>query len=220
MKRAVALISVLLLLLGCTGQGLDNSNATQPVSPKINQSVLNTTEKTPPPTISGLKGCVLGLSFSYRVTTTMQGRDSVSLITYATGEGGVVNGKNSILKTIGLSETSDGKVGATTKEWDAKEDCSCLKRETVAEYEGQKISLKDACPKETAGAANSPKISYAGEERVDVLAYSGMAKRYELSFENESASDSYWLAPGIKVPVRHFYSAGETQVLEELSQYK
>lgn len=222
MKMGVVALLGLLLLLGCTGQGSEAEKTNQTTGSNANQTV----QQTGPagngqqlPGISQLKGCVPGLSFSYEVTTSTQNSNTKSRMSFATSEGGVVNGKSAVLKTIGLTEVANSDVGAFSKEWDWADDCSCLKRETVVDYMGQKISLNESCPRENQGQVSTPNVSYGGEERVSVPAYSGMAKRYDVTFDNESAIESYWLAPGMKVPVKHLYSAGETQVLEELLQY-
>jgi len=232
MEKYPAAFLLLILLFGCLGQPSNPQDAQQPATPanpatpaSPGQNFTKPTETAP--TFAQLKGCAPGLSFAYWVTTNVSNSSSQALLNYTTELGGMVEGGVLVLKTIRPVDLYGEASNITTREWDSSLDCSCVRRETTIEYGGQTISLNESCPRDIGGPGSAPKISFEKEESVLVPdypgqkpAYSGTAKLYRVSFQNDNATYLYWLAPGFSVPVKTIYSIEGAAVLEELFSYK
>ncbi len=208
MSRIFPLLFLLILLLGCTSE-----TETQISSEGQKTESGNT------PTLSTLNGCVPDISFTYQITTSLPESSSKAMHRFTTQAGGEVNGVSTILKTIEIIDISTGKSYATSKEWDSLNDCSCVKRETVVQYEEQSIEVEESCPAELYSQGDAPQIHYKGEEQVSVPSYKGTAKRYDLSFKSSDASYSYWMTDSIGVPVKSLYTTDDVTVLTELTAY-
>ncbi|MFH1447552.1 MAG: hypothetical protein ABIG39_01705 [Candidatus Micrarchaeota archaeon] len=209
MEKTIVLLIILSLLFGCTGQ-----------EEAPEQDADNSTQKPPgTPTLSQLRGCVPGLSFTYAITEKLTSTSSKTLHRYTTVAGEQINGKETILKRIEVLDLAgDSSMTTFSREWDSADDCACLKRETVVQYNNQTLTIDESCP-EALLYVPLPKITCVGEEQVSVLAYTGMANRYELSFENDDASYTYWVSEGIDIPVKSLYNLDEVEVLTELASY-
>ncbi len=232
MEKYLAAFFLLILLFGCASQpSYPNQNTTQPATPANPATQTNPEQNfTQPtetaPTLAQLKGCAPGLSFAYWVTTNVSNSSSKALLNYTTEASGITEGGNIILKTIKAVDLYGETSNITTREWESSIDCSCVRRETVVEYGGKKIFLNESCPRDIGGSGSAQKISFEKEESVLVPdypgqkpAYSGTAKLYRVSYQNDNATYLYWLAPGFSVPVKTLYSIEGATVLEELFSY-
>jgi len=152
-----------------------------------------------------LFGCArTGLSYTYRVRTGETTMD----MSYETSNGGMVNGIDTVLKTITV-ETQGTAI--TTKEWDSKVGCRCVKVEMV--YGGQ--AIPGQCPPQGSGGGEPENaqttITSMGIETISVPAYTGPAMKYSVTSVGSSGTVTVevWQAPNIKVPVK-WSSSGTT----------
>ncbi|MDD5317510.1 MAG: hypothetical protein PHF51_02130 [Candidatus ainarchaeum sp.] len=240
MRKLFAIVGlVAMLMLGCTG----GTNATPAPTPAPTEAPTAPPQATPTPVAAAtptpeataaatptpeaaaqptpgqeedwasLFGCAqTGISYTYTITVNETSMD----MAYVASDGGSVNGVDTVLKTYTMSS---GGMEITTREWDSKDGCRCVKIESS--IAGQTIPGQCPVPGQGSGEAEGAQTSITsqGTETVSVPAYSGLATKYRVTSET-GAGAAYaadiWRAPGITVPVK-ITSDGVTMVLAAYS---
>jgi hypothetical protein len=226
MRKEALILCVLLLasvlLLGCTSSGQPNQQgatsqapvtpANNTPNPKPNTPANNTPAVTPGQnSISENQLYKLGSvkSYTYRLTTGTGGQQTEANMSNSVSSD-TVNGVDAWLQETQVTMTG---VAVDEKMWVDKATNVCLNVTTTMTYNGQTSEQPSTCP--TTGlystaseGANSPSLTYVGQESVTVPAGTFTANKYSLN------TVTYWLTSSVPVPLK--ISSG-TAVMELVS---
>lgn len=225
---AVVALFVAAILFGCIGGGGGGTptptatpmatptpvvTRTPTPAPTATPAVTQTPVITPTPTPAGMAtptpepqlswaelfGCTrTGISYAYRMTSAGGTVD----VGYSMSEGGMVGGVDTVLKA---STIEMGGTTVTTREWDTKVGCRCVKVEQTVG--GQTMPGQCAAPGEVGGGepqGAQTTITSLGTEQISVPAYTGSAMKYRVRSVGASGTSEadVWITPSVPVALK------------------